>query len=80
MTFITQSQTRKINAVKFLIFIFRKQIIDVKSTVREMQKQRMGMIQTLEQYQDIFKCVRLEIASGSGDEEYYDLSPNNYYE
>ena len=38
------------------------------------------MIQTLEQYQDIFKCLYLDIASGSGDEEYYDLSPNNYYE
>ena len=43
-----------------IIFVFRKHYIDVKTTVKEMLKQKMGLIQTPHQYLNIYKFLQNE--------------------
>ena len=51
--------------------------LDVYSTVMEMRSQRMKMVETPQQYLDIFKCLRDEVTSREVD-GYYDLSKGEY--
>ena len=55
-------QHNKFNCV---LFFYRKDSLDVFNTVQEMQRQRALMFPSVQQYHDIFRCLRDEI-SGEG--------------
>ena len=50
---------------------FRKEQLDVFSTVLKMRDQRMKMVQKPEQYLYIFKCLRDEIRRAMAVGDYY---------
>ena len=64
----------KLYCIIFICHFFRKSLLDVYSTVTKMNSQGMSMlVETPEQYLDIFQCLKDEICTNKLPPGYYDL-------
>ena len=75
--FVGKMELKILRLVKINFTFSRVTHLDVCDTVIKMNSQGV-MIETPEQYLDIFKCLRDEVTTMELPQGYYDLSPRNY--
>ena len=75
--FVEKTELKILHLVKINFTFSRVTHLDVCDTVIKMNSQGV-MIETPEQYLDIFKCLRDEVTTMELPQGYYDLSPRNY--